>query len=86
MNLFLAKRLSRRIAGTFSTVGFSAMADTKNFDGRFVSEFKEQPVISTVETKACLRRLELLYIARARSEIAIGAVENVERGLTVDAA
>ena len=62
------------------------MADAKNFDGRFVSEFKEQPVISAAETKACLRRLELLYIARARSEIAIGAVENVESGLTVDAA
>jgi hypothetical protein len=49
------------------------MADAKNFNGGFVSVFEEEPVVSTTETKAILRGLELFHIARARGEITVGA-------------
>jgi hypothetical protein len=62
------------------------VADADDFDGGFVPVLEEKPVVAAAEAEAGLGRLELLHVAVAGGEVAVGAVEDVEGGLAVDAA
>lgn len=62
------------------------MPDADDFDGGLILKFKKQPVVAAAEPKASLRRLELLYVAVASSEVAVSAMKNIESSLAVDAA
>jgi hypothetical protein len=73
-------------AYTRSAVGFAAIADADDLNGGFVAELEEQPVVAATKAEAGLRWPELLHVAVAGCEVAIRAVEDVERGLAVDAA
>ena len=60
-----------------STVGFASVPDANNFDGGFVSELKEEPIITAPKAETGLGRLEHLHVAVPCSEVSAGAVENV---------
>jgi hypothetical protein len=67
-----------------SAVGFAAMANANDFDDGFVPKLKEEAIVAAAEAEAGLRRFELLHIAIAGGKIAVGAVKDVEGGLTVN--
>ena len=54
------------------------MSYADDFNLVFAAILKEQPIVAAAEPISGLRRLEFLYIAIARCEVAVCTVKNVE--------
>src|SRR5271157_2406848 len=69
-----------------SAVSFTAVSDGDDVDGVLVLLIEEHSIVATAEPEARERRLELLHIASAVSQIAIQATKNLHRGVAIDGA
>lgn len=71
-------------AGGPSAVGLAPVADGGDGDGVFVLLVEEDAVVAAAEAEAGLGRLEFLDVAVASAQVAIEAVENLNRRFAID--
>lgn len=61
------------------------MTNPEDFNS-LISVFEEEAIIAAPQPEPSLRRLELLYIAIARSEKSINAMQNLNRSISINSA
>ena len=73
-----------RLGSSESTISFSAVLYSENFNGTRGLKEKEYAIVPHTQPQFLPRRTKLLHVANSSRQIIINSVENSKRGLAVD--